>query len=180
MGLDGVELIMEVEEAFGINIPDEMATDMLTVQNMINYIADHVPTILQEKCQTQQIYYKLRRAFCNLIPALIVDFRLQTKIKDVLHRDQWPKIWATIREQVGEDYWPETIPWPGILLQQGPATVRELTYYVAFNLPKPNVELNEPWTKERIALQVRDIVKDYAGNASFRQSDEFYRDLRIG
>ncbi|MFC1635138.1 acyl carrier protein [Planctomycetota bacterium] len=180
MGLDIVELILDVEETFGIHIPDEEVTNMLSIQSMINYIAEHVPTISRQECQAQQIFYRLRRGFCKQIPELTDDLRLQTKIKDVLHKDQWPKVWTAIKEQVGEDYWPEAIPWLGILLKREPTTVRELAYYVAFNLPKPNVELNEPWTKERIALQVRDIVKDYAGNASFRHSDEFYRDLRIG
>jgi hypothetical protein len=138
-----------------------------------------VPTIPQEECQTQRIFYKLRRGFRSQIPALVADFRLQTKIKDVLHKEQWSKVWAAVREQVGEDYWPETIPWPGIVLKRGPGTIRELVYHVAFSLPKPNVPLNEPWTKERIALVVRDIAKDCAGNAGFRQNAEFGRDLGI-
>jgi len=179
MGLDIVELIMDVEDAFGFKIPDEEATRILTVQDLVNYISEHVSTVSQETCQTQRIYYRLRRGFCCQVPALAGDLRPQTKIKDILHKNEWPEIWAAIRKQVGEDYWPEKIPWPGIL-QQGPSTLRELTYYVAFNLPKPNTSLKQSWTKERIALEVRDIVKDYAGKAGFKQSDRLYRDLGIG
>jgi acyl carrier protein len=40
--LDTVELIMEFEEAFGINIPDEAAEKISTVGDAIKYIKDNV------------------------------------------------------------------------------------------------------------------------------------------
>lgn len=36
--LDAVELIMAVEEEFDIEIPDEKATEMKTVQDIVDYI----------------------------------------------------------------------------------------------------------------------------------------------
>jgi acyl carrier protein len=36
--LDLVEMIMELEEAFGVEIPDEDAEKILTVQDALNYI----------------------------------------------------------------------------------------------------------------------------------------------
>ena len=39
--LDTVELIMELEEEFGIEIPDEDAEKIATVQQAIDYINDH-------------------------------------------------------------------------------------------------------------------------------------------
>ncbi|MCS6840792.1 MAG: acyl carrier protein [Roseiflexus sp.] len=36
--LDLVEMIMELEEAFGIEIPDEDAEKIVTVQDALNYI----------------------------------------------------------------------------------------------------------------------------------------------
>jgi acyl carrier protein len=40
--LDTIELVMAFEEAFGIDIPDEDAEKIKTVQNAIEYIAAHV------------------------------------------------------------------------------------------------------------------------------------------
>ena len=39
--LDTVELVMAFEEAFGIEIPDEDAEKIATVQNAIDYIEKH-------------------------------------------------------------------------------------------------------------------------------------------
>jgi len=40
--LDTIELVMAFEEAFGIEIPDEDAEKIKTVQNAIEYVAAHV------------------------------------------------------------------------------------------------------------------------------------------
>jgi acyl carrier protein len=40
--LDTVELVMAFEEEFGIEIPDEDAEKILTVQNVIDYIKEKV------------------------------------------------------------------------------------------------------------------------------------------
>ncbi len=39
--LDQVELVMALEEAFGIEIPDEDAEKIKTVQDAVNYIDQH-------------------------------------------------------------------------------------------------------------------------------------------
>jgi len=39
--LDTVELIMELEKEFGISIPDDQAEKISTVQDAIDYIANH-------------------------------------------------------------------------------------------------------------------------------------------
>ncbi|HVB98192.1 MAG TPA: acyl carrier protein [Candidatus Dormibacteraeota bacterium] len=42
--LDTVELVMAFEEAFGIEIPDEDAEKIATVQDAVNYIDKHSQT----------------------------------------------------------------------------------------------------------------------------------------
>ncbi|MDZ8184364.1 MAG: acyl carrier protein [Nostoc sp. ChiSLP02] len=42
--LDTVELVMALEEEFDIEIPDEAAEGILTVQDAVNYINDKVAT----------------------------------------------------------------------------------------------------------------------------------------
>jgi acyl carrier protein len=40
--LDTIELVMAFEEAFGIEIPDEDAEKIKTVQNAVEYVESHV------------------------------------------------------------------------------------------------------------------------------------------
>ena len=39
--LDAVELIMAVEEEYGLNIPDEEAEGITTVKILVDYVLDH-------------------------------------------------------------------------------------------------------------------------------------------
>ena len=41
--LDAVELIMAIEEAFELEIPDEMATKMETVKDIVTYVEANQP-----------------------------------------------------------------------------------------------------------------------------------------
>jgi acyl carrier protein len=45
--LDRVELIMALEETFGIEIPDEDAEKIVTVQNAVDYIQKHAKSVKQ-------------------------------------------------------------------------------------------------------------------------------------
>ena len=44
--LDTVELVMALEEGFGIEIPDEDAEKITTVKDAIGYIEAHLPKVL--------------------------------------------------------------------------------------------------------------------------------------
>jgi acyl carrier protein len=43
--LDPIEIVMSLEEEYDIEIPDEDAEKMLTVQDVINYIENHIPKL---------------------------------------------------------------------------------------------------------------------------------------
>ena len=39
--LDAIELMMAIEDAFGIEVPDEAAQDMKTVKSIVAYVDEH-------------------------------------------------------------------------------------------------------------------------------------------
>ncbi len=178
MGLDGVEIVMRAEETFGIEIPDKIAQQILTPAALVDFVAANVPMKPTEKCLSQQLFYRLRRGFRSQLKALSSTFNLDTPLKEILQKDQWPQVWAAIRAEVGQPEWPASIPWPG-LLSSGPKTVRELIWQVAASLPKPDIAAGEAWTRPRIQTEIRRIVGDQVGAWDYSLKASFVDDIGI-
>lgn len=94
MGLDSVELVMAIEEEFGLDIPDRDAEKMFTVGDVYNWLKIRIASADPVACLTQRVFYKLRRA-------LIENYRLErhaiapdTRLTDLLPlnviEDGWP------------------------------------------------------------------------------------------
>jgi len=62
MGLDGVEFIMAVEEAFQIAIPDADAQQMFTPGDVVTYVYARVGSEGGHGCAEQRAFYRLRHA----------------------------------------------------------------------------------------------------------------------
>lgn len=65
MGLDGVELVVEIEETFGLRIKDEDAEKILTVGDMHDTVWRYLSNRQGSVCHTQHVYYTLRRLLVN-------------------------------------------------------------------------------------------------------------------
>ena len=176
MGLEAVEIVLAAEETFGIAVPDEAATDMLTPADLINFIVSHVPTVTTEECMTQQMFYRLRKGFRSQVPALLGRFDPDTELARIVHKDQWPRVWLAVRAAVGEAGWPESVPWPG-LLRDGPKTIRQLIWHLVASLPRP--EHGETWPRFRVEAEVRRIIADVLGKKDFRLSAKFVGELGV-
>lgn len=62
MGLDIVELVMTIEEEFGIDIPDAECENIATIEQMVDAVYKRVQTKPNKKCLSQVVFYRLRRA----------------------------------------------------------------------------------------------------------------------
>jgi hypothetical protein len=60
MGLDVVELILEVEKSFGVEIPDADACKMQTPGDLADWVAAHVKTGKNASCLSQARFHRLR------------------------------------------------------------------------------------------------------------------------
>jgi hypothetical protein len=65
MGLDSVEIVLEVEKAFGISIPDKEAEKILTVGDFHEAVWKHLDGNISDKCKSQLLFYNLRQSFTN-------------------------------------------------------------------------------------------------------------------
>ena len=66
MGLDSVELVMSVENKFGIRIEDSEAEKIYTVQDFADIVFSRIIKNPTDKCLTQIVFYRIRKALRNL------------------------------------------------------------------------------------------------------------------
>lgn len=83
MGLDGVELIMEIEKAFNIRIPDEEAERILTVVDMYNSVWNHLESKHSNQCNSQILFYKLRKYFIETFLLSKESFKPDTPLNEI-------------------------------------------------------------------------------------------------
>ncbi len=178
MGLEGVEIVMATEETFGITIADDMAQQILTVRQLVDYVTSRVRTTPEMECLTQRLFYRLRRGFRMQVAALVPRFHLDLPMADALHKDQWPRVWAAVRASVGAPDWPETVPSPG-LLRDGPKTVRQLIWHLVWSLPRPVATEGAAWTRSRIQAEVRRIILEVLNQKDYRLTARFVDDLGV-
>lgn len=175
MGLDGLEIVMETEATFGIEIPDAVAERLYTPGDLVDYVISQLATTPSDSCLTQQLFYRLRRGFRRQLQDRGVT--LDTEIRSLVPKSEWPDLWAAVRADVGDPSWPQSVPWPGRVFRTKPATVRGIIWHIVGQLPKP--AHGEPWTRARVVAEIRRIVSDGAGVEDFKLRDRFVDDLGI-
>ena len=97
MGLDTVELVMEIEEAFDVSIPDDRASRMLTVGDVYEFILEKTgdASLTSNTCLTAATFYDLRRQL-RLFAWTNDEIRPRTAIAHVIphvgRRSRWNKL----------------------------------------------------------------------------------------
>jgi hypothetical protein len=84
MGLDTVELVMEVEEEFDVTIPDEEAEKLRTVGDLYCWIAERIGALGIGVCPSSATSYRLRRALIRQRRIERRMIRLETATSDLI------------------------------------------------------------------------------------------------
>lgn len=92
-GLDGVELVMAIEEEFGLEIPDTHAERILTVGDAFDYLRMRLDSTPARECLSQRIFYKLRRALIENYPVKRQMIDPDTKLTDILSIEELESGW---------------------------------------------------------------------------------------
>jgi acyl carrier protein len=82
--MEGVEIVMEVEEAFDIRILDAEAEKVRTPRHLIELIMGKVGRSDVAVCLTQRAFHRLRRAFMSELHLKRADFRLDVPTDQLL------------------------------------------------------------------------------------------------
>jgi hypothetical protein len=175
MGMDSIELVIDIEKEFGIEISDAAAAEMITPRHLLRYLASRLQAVRGEGCSLQRTFHRLRAAVRTVAPG--VELGPRTQLRAFAMRDTWPQTWTRIRELAGEPGWPERVEWP-FLFGIGKWTLRELTAHVALSLPGAWRGAG-PLTHERLQLRIRRVVAECLGITDFRWHHHFHRDMGL-
>lgn len=102
MGMDGVELIMAVEEAFEIQIPDEEAEQIRTVIDLYTLIWSKLPQAVPPRgCQSSATFYRIRRALMEQCGIPRWEVRPAARLEALLPPEQRREDWRLLRRTTG-------------------------------------------------------------------------------
>ena len=108
MGLDGVELLMAFEEAFGLEISDAEAERMLAPRDVVDFV------YRARGLETKKIYLS-RRAFYQVRRRLLdaghsrAEIRLETRLEDIFPRKGRRRKWPLVRGDFTTQQWPDLV-----------------------------------------------------------------------
>jgi acyl carrier protein len=98
MGLDTVELVMKVEESFGITIPDAEAEKILTIGDLYRYVLAKLdgPALPASGCLSAAAFYRLRRQLMGRFRVERRRIRPASPLDDLVpatdRRQQWQRL----------------------------------------------------------------------------------------
>ena len=105
MGLGLVELMMDVEDAFGVRIPDDRAGTIVTVGDLHDCLVD-MKAELQlspDTCLSAATFFRIRRAFCGLLSLAPGAVHPRTDLESTLPKSGRRQFWERLREELNLD-----------------------------------------------------------------------------
>ena len=182
MGLDGVELVMAVEEEFGIIISDAEVETMITPRDMITRVSESVGAIDKRSsvpvppmhCRSQRAFYRIRRAIQKTADVERRLIRPDTDLSKLFNG--WVS-WGRFKNEISLGYISSPVsPFTRSFASKSVSDlVRKLVSRDPMFLKKQGV-----WTKAEVREVVRQIISDQLNLSDFSDDDEFVRDLGVG
>jgi hypothetical protein len=106
MGMDAVEIVMAVEEQFGISIPDHEAEKISTPRMLINLVLEKVKTNGKDVCRTQRAFYVLRRFLMQSAGVPREQITLAKNLRHFIQPQDEAKFWADLQQHLDAKIWP--------------------------------------------------------------------------
>lgn len=117
MGLEGVELIMDVEDTFHIKITDEEATNCISVGQLHDLVLNKVDYVnYPETCLTQKTFYQLREFFVKELGISKRKVTVKTNMHDLIPMEDRKTIWKQLIKKTQLDLPDLVLPGAIVLL----------------------------------------------------------------
>ena len=99
MGLDIVELVLEIEDEFDIHLPDSDMEVIRTPYDLATYIYEKLSNPENDKCRSQVGFYKLRKKFMDGFGLKKEELSPDTNLQELLGEDirsKWKQLVETL------------------------------------------------------------------------------------
>lgn len=187
MGLDGVELVMVVEEHFGIGIADAEAATLETPRLLADCVIRKVTAEVEnDKCPSQRAFYRIRRELRGMgLPRSAI--RPEAKFAELCEEVTWRRRkawWMRLRDRLDvnwESGWrPVSIPFipSSRRFPPGLKTVGDAAKWLA---ARRFGEFGVRFPKEEVESAIPEIIVEQLGinPAQFDWDAEFVRDYGV-
>ncbi len=172
-GLSVVELVMAIEETFGLAIPDSDAERIVTVGDIKRYLRSRVRRDCSTDCASQRAFYRLRSVVCDELCVSPKVVQPRRRWLDVLpargRRVAWKRIVRRARL-------PHRARWSLPVLRWNLPSFRNTVGWsarlLAASEPLPVKAPSEGWTRDEISRTVDRLVMDVCEITDF--SDEVF------
>ena len=101
MGMDGVEIVMDVEDHFGISIQDSEAERIRTVGDLVALVHARIAAAQREYCPTLPAFLSLRRATRVVLNDGSASFGPRDAVAAILSPEQRRALWEQMPELMG-------------------------------------------------------------------------------
>ncbi len=176
MGLDGVEFVLAVEEAFGLAIPDEDAQLLVTPGHVVDYLERRLG-VGQGACLEQRAFHALRRAAIAVLNRPRSAFRPTTRWDAILPSRGRRRAWRLLHHATG------VVPWPAMWLwgwiPERHATLGDTAQYLATHAPAALQKPGAGWSRAQIETTIRRLILEHLGIDKFEWHQRFVEDLGV-
>jgi acyl carrier protein len=100
MGLDTVELLVEVEKTFGIDIPNLEAAKIVTVGDFHNTVWRYVEGHRSVRCKSQHLFYKLRHKLINSFGILKDEIMPDASLNEIFPKPNRRRLYTKLGKEL--------------------------------------------------------------------------------
>jgi hypothetical protein len=175
MGLEAVEIILGWENAFGIKLSDDEAETLQTPQMAIELICSKVGAIVNSTgvCLEARAYYRIRKAFCDVVGLSRKEIQLDSKLVNFLPRKQRQEMWKSVYLSAGFPKLPNLKFGVGVFFL--PITLRDVVDEIVVHYPSFLASEDERWTRSQVRSVVQAVVRIVVRRCDFQDDDDFSR-----
>ena len=102
MGMEGVELVLSMEEAFDISISDEEAYKIITPKDAIELISKKVQIGNDSSCLNQAAFHRVRKILIDNFDIPRKEIKISSDLSKLISPKLQSEFWKNIKNMVGD------------------------------------------------------------------------------